>query len=117
MAEHNDFGLEGERFARQFLEANGYSILEINWRHRRYEVDIIARKANTISLIEVKSRNAKNITAEEVVSFEKETNLINAADAFMSQLEEDLECRIDLIILEKKDPDFSVTHIENAITI
>ena len=42
MAEHNKFGEEGEEMAVQWLSENGYTILHRNWRHKQYEIDIIA---------------------------------------------------------------------------
>ena len=33
MAEHNEFGNTGESIAKEYLEQNGYKILEANWHY------------------------------------------------------------------------------------
>jgi putative endonuclease len=39
-----------------WLEKNGFEILAHNWRHGRYELDLIAREGQTVAFIEVKTR-------------------------------------------------------------
>ena len=47
-------GLYGEDLACKYLQANGYTILERNFRCRRFgEIDIVASKAGVLSFIEV----------------------------------------------------------------
>ncbi len=55
MAEHNDFGKKGEALAVEWLIKKGFEVLHCNWRHGRYEVDIIARLDDVYHFIEVKS--------------------------------------------------------------
>ena len=57
MAEHNDLGKQGEALAVEFLQKNGYTILETNWTFQKAEVDIIARKNNFLAVVEVKTRS------------------------------------------------------------
>ena len=56
MAAHNDFGIQGEDIAIQHLRTKGYDILDKNWRSGHKEIDIIARKDDTIVFVEVKAR-------------------------------------------------------------
>jgi putative endonuclease len=58
MAEHNDLGKQGEALAVEFLQKNGYTILETNWTFQKAEVDIIARKNNVLAVVEVKTRSS-----------------------------------------------------------
>jgi putative endonuclease len=58
MAQHNDFGKKGEDLAVEWLIHKGYRILQRNWRHGRYEVDIIACSQDVYHFIEVKSRQS-----------------------------------------------------------
>lgn len=37
-------GHRAEQVAAEYLEKQGYTIVELNWRHARAEIDIIARK-------------------------------------------------------------------------
>ena len=55
MAEHNDLGKLGEELAVDFLEKNGYEIIETNWTFQKAEVDIIAKKDAILAVIEVKT--------------------------------------------------------------
>ena len=116
MAFHNDLGREGEVAARQFLESKGYSIMHTNWRFRNYEVDIVARKGSTIVVAEVKTRSDNSQPVEEIMAVVKEKSLSESADAFMENLKEDLECRIDLLVVQKISGQFNVIHIEDAIS-
>ncbi|WP_238319394.1 YraN family protein [Bacteroides propionicifaciens] len=59
MAKHNILGQKGEEEAKLYLEAHGYKIIELNWTYRHLEIDIIALKSNTLSFIEVKTRENK----------------------------------------------------------
>ena len=49
MAEHNDLGKFGEELAVDFLEKNGYEILETNWTFDKAEIDIIDRKSTRLN--------------------------------------------------------------------
>ena len=49
MAQHNDFGKEGEALALEFLRKNDFEILHCNWRFAKYEIDIIAKKTGLVA--------------------------------------------------------------------
>jgi len=49
-----------EEHAARYLEKHGYQILNLNWRTRYYEIDIVARRKKTIYFIEVKYRKTTN---------------------------------------------------------
>ena len=50
MAEHNELGKLGEELAVEFLQKNGYAILETNWTFQKAEIDIIAKKGNVLAI-------------------------------------------------------------------
>jgi len=84
MAEHNEFGAEGENLAANWLLEKGYEILHRNWRHSRYEIDIIALKNDTLHFVEVKARNYSPFgNPEDSVGKKKFKNLQRAADEFL----------------------------------
>ena len=84
MAEHNKFGKEGEDMATQWLEQNGYEIMHRNWRHKQYELDIIASKNNFLHFFEVKARHFSPFGyPEDSVKKKKFKNLQRAADEFL----------------------------------
>jgi len=53
-----DTGRKAERAAANYLEMRGFTIMELNWRRPQCEVDIIARKTDTIYFVEVKYRQS-----------------------------------------------------------
>ncbi|HET6255042.1 MAG TPA: YraN family protein [Puia sp.] len=57
MMPHIRTGAKGEELAAEWLTAEGFHILHRNWRHGRYEVDVIASKDDIIHFIEIKSRH------------------------------------------------------------
>ena len=51
-----EVGDYGEKAAAQYLKAQTFSILERNYRRKTGEIDIIARRYQTIHCVEVKTR-------------------------------------------------------------
>lgn len=73
MTLHNNLGKEGETIPSEFLQKKGYKILDCNWRHSRYEVDIVAQHNGFLVFIEVKTRSTfKFGFPDESVDFRKE---------------------------------------------
>lgn len=58
MATNYSRGHEAERVAAEYLVDEGYEVVELNWRTRVCEIDIIAKKENVIYFVEVKSRSS-----------------------------------------------------------
>ena len=52
MAEHNEIGDNAEQLAAEYLLAKKYTILNRNYRHSRFEIDIIATKNDTLHFID-----------------------------------------------------------------
>lgn len=85
--------------AARFLIDNGYMILERNWRSGRREIDIIARKENVVTFIEVKAaRTSQFGHPVEWVNKRKRMNLCGAADDFIAQTDiKNCDFRFDII--------------------
>lgn len=115
MAIHNELGQAGERAARSYLVSKGYVILTQNWRNGKHELDIIAKNQGKLIFVEVKTRSVSVMETSNVMSKSKEKNLIAAVNNYLQLQDEDLECQIDLIIMEKKENGFNVIHLEHAI--
>ncbi|MGL5829060.1 MAG: YraN family protein, partial [Angustibacter sp.] len=58
MAAKDDLGSFGEELAEQHLVAQGYQVLDRNWRCELGEVDIILRDGNCLVFCEVKTRSS-----------------------------------------------------------
>lgn len=115
MAEHNETGKAGEELAVQYLLEHGYEILHRNWRHGRYEIDIIARKKSILSIVEVKSRTGDFFgEPEEGVTRRKEKYLAEAADFYLQSVKLDLECRFDIVSVTFFNGRHELKFIEDA---
>ncbi len=44
MAEHNNLGKRGEELAVEFLQKNGYEILETNWTFQKLRLILLPKK-------------------------------------------------------------------------
>lgn len=116
MAQHNILGKEGEEQAVAFLRNRQYTILHTNWRWRRIELDIIARKDDEIVIIEVKSRSANcPVPPETAVTPAKIKRLVSAADVYVRYFDLDLPVRFDIIsVIKERNGEYRIEHIDNA---
>ena len=84
MALHNELGKYGEELGKQFLLTKGFSILYVNWKYSRFEIDIIASKDQVLRFVEVKTRKSERFgLPEESVDKKKFEKLMSAAEAFL----------------------------------
>lgn len=115
MAEHLELGKEGERLAVDFLIQEGYTIVEINWRYKKAEVDIIASKDDWLVFVEVKTRSSLYFgSPEEFVTKSKIKLMIQAANAYCDEFKCDNEIRFDIIALYKDTKKLNIEHIKSA---
>lgn len=109
MAQHNEFGKEGEALALEFLRKNDFEILHCNWRYSRYEIDIIARKQSLLHIIEVKSRHYfPGAFPEESVTKKKFNFLKKAAEEFLHQHSEHKNIQFNILSItyfKDKEPE------------
>jgi putative endonuclease len=76
-------GAAGEELACRHLRAQGFAILERNFRCRSGEVDIVAREGATTVFVEVKDRaGASHGAGFEAVTLGKRRRVIRAARLF-----------------------------------
>jgi putative endonuclease len=108
-------GNDGELLAREHLRRQGYQIIATNWRYRKYEIDIISRKGDTMVFIEVKTRKNNIFGEPEVFVTKKKQNfLIAAANEYLIQHQIDLEARFDVIAIVSQNNNQVVNHLEDA---
>ena len=108
-------GDKGEEEAVRFLVANGYEVIERNWRWRRSEIDIIARFEEAIVFVEVKSRKNEDFgLPEDFLSADQQDRIHLASEVFCEQIGWSGHIRFDIIaILESQFPNH-LEHLEDA---
>ncbi|MDP5044647.1 MAG: YraN family protein [Leeuwenhoekiella sp.] len=112
---HNELGKWGEQFAAEYLEKNGFEILERNWFFAKAEIDIIATKNNELIIIEVKTRNSDFFgDPQDFVSPAKIKLLVKAANEYVISNDLDIETRFDIIAVLKNKTQEKLEHFENA---
>lgn len=115
MAEHNELGKLGEELAVEYLQKNGYKILETNWVFQKAEIDIIAQKNNLLAAVEVKTRSSKEFgLPQDFVKPKKIQLLVKAVNEYVISNDLDVEVRFDIIAISKAEKGFSIEHLENA---
>jgi len=115
MARHNEVGVKGEIVALEFLEWKAYTILEINWRFKNCEVDIIAKQQNTLVFVEVKTRGTDYFGEPELaVDKAKQKKMAEAATEYIESNNLDMDVRFDIIAVTIKDGKPDIHHIEDA---
>jgi putative endonuclease len=110
-----DYGAEGENHASNYLKTQGYQILERNWRFKKLEIDIIAKKNNLLVFVEVKTRKNSTFGEPEIfVTRKKQSFLIAAANEYIMKKNLDNEARFDIIAISQLNNNETVKHLEGA---
>lgn len=114
---HRDKGKEGEEIACNYLQKNGFEIIERNYHHGHAEVDIIAKDGNEIVFVEVKARKSLEYGDPEfAINKKKISQIKKVALAYLieNNLEES-ECRIDAVtLIIEKDREPVLNHYKNV---
>jgi len=98
MRRHIATGKLGEDLAAGWLLNRGFKILNRNWKGDRLEIDLIAKKENTLHFIEVKTRRSHWFgLPEQRVGRRKIQNMASAAELFL--ISTNSECMIQLDIM------------------
>lgn len=115
MAEHNELGKLGEELAVEFLQKNGYAILETNWTFQKAEIDILAKKEGILAVVEVKTRSSLDFgLPQDFVKPKKIQLLVKAVDAYVNQKNLNIEVRFDIIAVHKEGKTFVIEHLTDA---
>jgi putative endonuclease len=126
--EKKHFGIFGEGIAENYLRKKGYQILDRNYSIRtpfgpqRGEIDIIAKKGDTITFIEVKTLRGRValINPEEKVDYLKKRKILKTAESWLMEkkIPIDSKWQIDIISI-RVDPVLKkakIRHFQNAIS-
>ena len=98
MAAHNELGKWGEALAAEFVEQQGYEILERDWKSGHHDLDIIARDEDTLVIIEVKTRRNRLFgDPEEAIDYKKRLSLQSAINHYVKSHRIKIPVRFDVI--------------------
>ena len=106
------YGSAGEDAAGAYLMRRGWTILDRNVRRGRGEIDIVARRKDTVAFVEVKRRSGLNYgRPAEAVNREKQMRIAHAAALYMQENNlSDSKIRFDVIEILPGE----IQHIEGA---
>jgi putative endonuclease len=115
-----EVGSRGEKLAVDFLKGLGYKIVQMNFRCRQGEIDIIAQQGECLVFVEVRTKKSCDFgTPEESVTSSKREKLISLANIYLQTLDGlPPSWRIDVVAVELTPDDrlSRLEHIENAIS-
>ena len=115
MAQHNDFGKQGEQAAVDLLTAKGYAIVDRNWRCGRMEIDIIAQRGTRLAIVEVKTRaNDDFADPIEAVDRRRQMRMVRAGMAYIEAYDLPHELQFDIIGVTGTPDNFKIEHLEDA---
>lgn len=99
-------GTKQEQLAAEYLRAQGYLILETNFRCRQGEIDLIARDGNHLVFVEVKYRtDSRAGEPEEAVTPAKQRTIQQVARFYLycHRLPETTACRFDVVAIKGEE--------------
>lgn len=115
MAQHNELGKLGEQMAVEFLQKNGYAILERNWVFQKAEIDIIAQKENVLAIVEVKTRSSVDFgLPQDFVRPKKIQLLVKAVNEYVIANDLDVSVRFDIVAIISEGNRFKIEHLQDA---
>ena len=112
-------GKYGELQAAKYLRKKKYNIIDVNYRIRLGEIDIIAENDNYLIFVEVKTRDVSSyIEPKEFVTKLKQRKIIMTAKCYLSNFDTNKQPRFDVIeIYTKYGRVKKINHIENAFEL
>lgn len=115
MAEHNELGKKGEELAVEYLRLKEYEILELNYRYQKAEVDIIARRGNTLIAAEVKTRSTPEFgNPQDFVKPKQIQQLVKAMNFYVENQNLEVDVRFDIVAIIKNKMGTRIEHIQDA---
>jgi putative endonuclease len=115
---HNEVGKIGENLAKEFLEKQGYKIIEQNYKTKYSEIDLITQNKDELIFVEVRTKIGENFgTPEETINRDKMRRIRQNALSYAAIKKWNGLCRLDAVCIVLK-PDYTVerlSHYENIV--
>ena len=118
MYTNQEIGKIGEDIATEYLQKNGYNVIERNFYCSQGEIDIIAIDKEELVFIEVKTRTDTFFGEPgEAVNYYKIKHMVNAIKYYTYKRNlMDEFIRIDVIEVYLKNDKVRINHIKKAIS-
>lgn len=109
-------GRRGEDAACDLYRRLGYEVVERNYRSGRGEIDVVARRGETLVFCEVKTRRTDEWGAPaEAVDHAKQARLRRLAAAWMAERRPGyVDVRFDVVSVIVRGDETDVTHVPDA---
>lgn len=99
--DRKQLGRWGESMAARKLESLGLRLVERNWRCLHGEIDLVAREADTLVFVEVKTRRGRGTGApEEALTPLKTRKLLQLGQLYLAEHNLDVDWRVDMVAVE-----------------
>ncbi len=115
----------GEHLAARFLKNKDFIVLERNYTKKWGELDIVAKKENTIHFVEVKSKSVNFSFDNKIDSYKPEDNmhpwklkrLSRTIETYLAENNVKIEWQFDLVVvyLDLKSNQARINLMENII--
>ncbi len=109
MTHQLDTGRAGEQLAVEFLAAQGWQIIERNWRSFHWELDIVATRSGVLHFVEVKTKYGRAYgNPEDQVGRNKFKYLTRAAEQYLLRHPGWKRIQFDIVaitLLKNKEPE------------
>jgi putative endonuclease len=100
----NRRGVPAESLAAAFLEHQGLSVLERNYRCRFGEIDLVARSGPVLVFVEVRARSSEDFGgAAGSITGAKRRRLVAAARHYLASRRVQRECRFDVVLVRGRE--------------
>jgi putative endonuclease len=95
------YGRHGEDLAARWYDANGYDVLDRNWRCREGEIDLVVRRDGELVFSEVKTRSSLAYGHPgEAVGWQKQQRIRRLARAWLAAHDvHSTELRFDVVAI------------------
>ncbi len=108
-------GKKGEDIAARHLLATDYQVVERNWRYKRSEIDLIAKKEGVLIFVEVKTKSYVAYGhPEESVDQKKANKIMEGAEEYIYKANWHGDIRFDVIAIHLEGNGYKLFHFEDA---
>ena len=115
---NKDIGSFGEALAKDYLISKGYKILNMNFRNKFDEIDIICKKNNLLIFCEIKSRYSNSFGSPiESITCYKQKQIIKLSELYLiSKKYYNFNVRYDIIevIFNTITSSHIINHVQDA---